>query len=420
MNFLFLFQSRRFRFLLALTAVALVSLLHVIVMEQSPLLKSLLATTSKADSYSYSSFHQQTQPTTMNQQQSLFVDRSKNDITTTITKNTNTTTANTISATGGLYLCGYSYQELAYSLFPDYAEHFVTRYDSPKTTTSSQQQQHETPTEDDIMVFGVHGSCQTSLHRFPGKILFVNGESRGDTRQMYPYLRDRSWQIGNAPDAPQDDNHSVLVYHAANSLFKTPQEYWPRLLDPAQKAHSRQTYQAVAYVSRNCVDYREDAAELIATNIVPVHHGNKCNGRGKAVPMPYVPDTNHWTSIFDIYQEYSFCMVLENANKPWYITEKIMTAFIAGCIPIYYGTNEIFDVFNKDAFIFWDIHNTQPAEEQLKELVQNPKAYERMQQQQPILANGEQTLRDYFSLSDQIGNGELKAKIRNMMGLPSR
>eukprot|EP01048_Picozoa_sp_COSAG05_P007535 COSAG05_NODE_534_length_8874_cov_19.159544_4_plen_81_part_00 len=30
--------------------------------------------------------------------------------------------------------------------------------------------------------------------------------------------------------------------------------------------------------------------------------------------------------------------------RPGYITEKILLAFVAGAIPIYYGTDEVFDI----------------------------------------------------------------------------
>jgi hypothetical protein len=36
----------------------------------------------------------------------------------------------------------------------------------------------------------------------------------------------------------------------------------------------------------------------------------------------------------------------------------------------------------------------------------------------PILRNGSQTIDDLFSLSDEIGNGSLKLKIRKMLDLP--
>ncbi len=35
---------------------------------------------------------------------------------------------------------------------------------------------------------------------------------------------------------------------------------------------------------------------------------------------------------------YKFCIAFENSSCPGYVTEKIMDCFIAGCIPIYWGS----------------------------------------------------------------------------------
>jgi hypothetical protein len=45
---------------------------------------------------------------------------------------------------------------------------------------------------------------------------------------------------------------------------------------------------------------------------------------------------------------------MENWNKNEYITEKILNAFMAGGIPYYYGTAEVFNIFNRKSFIYYD------------------------------------------------------------------
>lgn len=47
------------------------------------------------------------------------------------------------------------------------------------------------------------------------------------------------------------------------------------------------------------------------------------------------------------FHKYRFALVMENAKTKGYLTEKIANAFLAGSIPIYYGTEEVFDVFNR-------------------------------------------------------------------------
>ena len=41
----------------------------------------------------------------------------------------------------------------------------------------------------------------------------------------------------------------------------------------------------------------------------------------------------------DIIKDYTFVLVIENCNAHGYVSEKIYDAFIAGCIPLYYGNN---------------------------------------------------------------------------------
>ena len=50
-------------------------------------------------------------------------------------------------------------------------------------------------------------------------------------------------------------------------------------------------------------------------------------------------------------QQYKFSIAFENASAPGYTTEKLMQAFAAGTIPIYWGNPLIAEEFNTKAFI---------------------------------------------------------------------
>lgn len=113
-------------------------------------------------------------------------------------------------------------------------------------------------------------------------------------------------------------------------------------------------------------------------------------------------------------RSFRFALVMENSNVKGYVTEKIANAFMASTIPIYYGTTDIFKLFNKDAFIYYDIHDPQPALDRIAYLETNRTAYAEVLAQ-PILVNGERTLEEYFSLSDDVGGGKLKKRIWDMV-----
>jgi hypothetical protein len=48
---------------------------------------------------------------------------------------------------------------------------------------------------------------------------------------------------------------------------------------------------------------------------------------------------------------YKFCLAFENSSASGYTTEKLIDAWMSGCIPIYWGDPRIGEVFNKRAFI---------------------------------------------------------------------
>jgi len=114
------------------------------------------------------------------------------------------------------------------------------------------------------------------------------------------------------------------------------------------------------------------------------------------------------------FRDFRFAVAFENRKMSWYITEKIINAFLGGTIPLYWGASEVFDVFNPDAFIYFDYNNPTSGLEKLAYLEKNRTAYQ-LALQAPILKHGKKTLAKYFSLSDSIGNGELRQEIERMI-----
>lgn len=119
---------------------------------------------------------------------------------------------------------------------------------------------------------------------------------------------------------------------------------------------------------------------------------------------------------FKGYHEYRFCLVMENTKMDGYVTEKILLAFLGGCIPIYWGSMDVYKMFNAKAFIYYDIEQPEGALERVHYLENNETAYKEVMSE-PILANGSDTIEAYFSMSDSIGGGKLKSKIRDLMEL---
>lgn len=82
----------------------------------------------------------------------------------------------------------------------------------------------------------------------------------------------------------------------------------------------------------------------------------------------------------DFLSKYKFNLAMENANSPGYVTEKIIQAWAAGCIPIYWGGGgRIKDEFNKEAYIDCsDFSTTAELIEYLENLENDANALEKI------------------------------------------
>ena len=95
-----------------------------------------------------------------------------------------------------------------------------------------------------------------------------------------------------------------------------------------------------------------------------------------------------------------FTLCFESTLHYGFVTEKIMDAFYADTIPVYYGSPTVTDIFNKDAFInCTDYPSFDAVIEKIKELDQDDEKYLQMLRQ-PILVDP-----DYpRELEDALGN----------------
>ena len=196
------------------------------------------------------------------------------------------------------------------------------------------------------------------------------------------------------------------------AAFQVPQAFLhgDRHIDTSKKR-----LKFLLYISRNCQRHREAAFDQLA-KIGQVWSGGKCKGSGKnGFHLQLPPRKDGWKSSIPFYDDFRFALVMENTKRKGYITEKILIAFASGAIPIYYGTEEVFKIFNHAAFIYYDISNPKPALDQISYLESNRTQFAVMQNE-PILVSNK-VLGKYFSLDETVGNGALRQKIRTMLGL---
>lgn len=335
-----------------------------------------------------------------------------------------------------IYICGFKKQTLYLHLFPEQTQLWESwiRLDRKNARQSK---------PNDILVVGEGGYCdgwgERKLSawgmekRFKGKVVHINGESFNPyvvCEACPKYLEDndgkppaRQYHIGYEPDGPQSVQVTFLAMFFVEHFWdKNNQTFFDALVVPEQRPINTGE-RFLIYSAKHCVDFREAAFDRFALLHLPnttVDHASKCNGTipKTNVEQVYGPGPNSYQDNYQFFHKYRFCLVLENAKVGGYITEKILAAFLGGCIPIYYGTLEIFDIFNPKAFVYYDIEDPQRAVELVRQLEQNKSAYQEMLRE-PILRHGRQTMEDYFSLTDEIvPNAKLKQKIRDLIFRP--
>lgn len=71
----------------------------------------------------------------------------------------------------------------------------------------------------------------------------------------------------------------------------------------------------------------------------------------------------------DLLKNFRYNICFENSIHPGYVTEKLLEAKVAGCIPIYYGTKTVSQDFNEKCFInFVDYKNSDELKDKISEL----------------------------------------------------
>jgi hypothetical protein len=349
----------------------------------------------------------------------------------------------------GGYALNRNFHPTLRSLFPEYQWQDLSTPNAPRVLLREKQVTYLHTHPWDIFVTNwLMNECSDDevinrwLHiYFEGKILFLNPEDA--TRLDPPIPRPHHYELGPGPP-PLPSKIYPKEHHVRRHVFYFLQAaFWAQLnlnekqllLDPSNTLMSRSQSTGqhfLIYAHSHCVGIRQKAFRQIANlefssgeggnnnenNKRVAYYGGLCNGgvsdNNKAQAYPNKVRLKNWEDNRHVYKDFRFCLVMEHINAPGYITEKILVAFWAGCVPVYYGTTEIFDIFHRDSFIYYNVMDPQPALNQLQYLEANKTAYQEMLRH-PILVKD--AAKKFFSLGNEIGGGFLKAEIRSFLGL---
>ena len=90
-------------------------------------------------------------------------------------------------------------------------------------------------------------------------------------------------------------------------------------------------------------------------------------------------------------RNFKFNICPENASNKGYVTEKIIDAFVGGCIPIYWGGGKKEwiepDIFNHRAFLYYEEGNEEELLLQIEELWENKEKYTAFIEHPPFMPN---------------------------------
>lgn len=127
------------------------------------------------------------------------------------------------------------------------------------------------------------------------------------------------------------------------------------------------------YIAHHSPPHREKMFNLLRS------HDNTVESLGQANNTHKVKLPQSYSDLPEVYKDYKFVFAMENKDDYGYITEKIANAYMAGSIPIYWGTEYVKEIFNIDSFIY--VNGYSSFEECAKDIIaisNDPMRYEKM------------------------------------------
>lgn len=142
------------------------------------------------------------------------------------------------------------------------------------------------------------------------------------------------------------------------------------------------------FMYRNPTDFRDLFFRSLSLRKRVESIGPHLNNMGNPTDRPlYTPTKTYLDSAVAKYQPYRFVIAMENSTRPGYITEKLINAFLAGAIPIYWGAPDVHQYFNPAAFVL--VRNKADISIAIERILalENDEAARKTMLKQPIFKN---------------------------------
>ena len=139
-------------------------------------------------------------------------------------------------------------------------------------------------------------------------------------------------------------------------------------------------------------------------NYKPVNAlGKSCNNTEiTSFRNKYDQNMTYLDEAVELYTDYKFVLAIENRMEDGYITEKIINPLISNCIPVYWGSDKIFDFINKDRFIYALDYDDTNLMNKIKEIDENENMFNEIIRQ-PIYCKDKTPESVFICFNQQIG-----------------
>ena len=219
-----------------------------------------------------------------------------------------------------------------------------------------------------VLVFAVFGKLPSEEERAQPDTLLVQWSGENWSRTFDPALFDLNLipairSIGVVP-------HPLAALNIeCDYLGHLPKTLLDRLfLGRSYEARAHRPGHEVAIVVSNTLQCPRTRFFRRLSAVMPVHAmGRGLNNTGWLPPAP------HSTAKYiEFLGSWRFCIAMENASDDYYLTEKLLNAYMAGCVPIYWGCPQVQQILNPDAFVHLDARD--PTDADLDALVRRVQA----------------------------------------------
>ena len=211
---------------------------------------------------------------------------------------------------------------------------------------------------------------------------------------------------------------AVYVPWAALSFMSRTQPP-AALLRPAAAPAAART-KAVLYLNKHRVWYRENFVRDLRDGNIPVVSRDDLlrNGTLSDIRVENVKTEDGRQLFFDeaveVAARFDVLLAFENAVKPGWVTEKIVNGFLAGTVPAYRGTDDVFRFFNREAFIHCASAGTR-CEAAIRRALADGDELRRLREAPPVTAEGYAQL---FPWHDTVADEAWYSNVRRILTTP--